>query len=156
MIIYKIPGRKDIVAKNLVLDYNGTIAAGGSLLEGVAELVELLSQKLDVYVLTADTYGTVKKQCEDLKAQVLSFPRENAGQSKKEIVEKLGKENTICLGNGFNDIPMFEVCALSIAVLEKEGSSGKLLAKADIVTRSIVEALELLINEMAVRATLRN
>lgn len=156
MLIYKIPGRDDIEIENIVFDYNGTIAVDGKILEGVRELLSELGNYANIYILTADTYGTVAKECSDIDAKVLTFPKENAGESKKGIVKNLGEEKTICVGNGFNDIPMFKEVVISIAVIEGEGSSGKLLVHADIVTRSIIEAIEIILNEDKMKATLRN
>lgn len=156
IIKYEIPGRDNIEIQNIVFDYNGTIAIDGKLIDGVKELINKLSQDVNIYVLTADTYGTVKEECKDIEAKVLTFPTENAGQSKREIVMDLGGNNTICLGNGFNDIPMFEESILSIAIIEGEGAAGKLLAKTDIVARSIIEALGILLNKNMIKATLRN
>lgn len=156
MIIFEIPGRDIIEINNIVFDYNGTIAVDGKLIKGVKEMLNKLSDDVDLYILTADTYGTVKEECRDINAMISTFPKENAGGSKKEIVRKLGGKNTICVGNGYNDIPMFIESILSIAIIEGEGTSGKLLANADIVARSIVEALRILLNKNMVKATLRN
>ena len=156
LITYEIPGRENIEVKNIVFDYNGTIAVNGKLIDGVEELINRLAVEADIYILTADTYGTVVEECKDIRAKVLTFPTENAGESKKEIVRNLAGNSTVCLGNGFNDIPMFEEAVLSIAIIEGEGLSGKLLARADIVTRSIIEALGILLNKNMIKATLRN
>ncbi|WP_353097239.1 ATPase P [Tissierella praeacuta] len=156
MLIYEIPGRDNIEVQNIVFDYNGTIAVNGKLINGAMELINKLSEYVNIYILTADTYGTVEKECIGINGKVLTFPKENAGQSKKEIVKDLGGDRTICLGNGFNDIPMFEESVLSLAIIEEEGTSGKLLAKADIATRSIIEALTILLNRNMIKATLRN
>ena len=156
MIIFEIPGRDIIEINNIVFDYNGTIAVDGKLIEGVSEMINKLATDVNIYILTADTYGTVKQECKDISAKVLTFPKENAGESKEEVVTKLGGNNTICIGNGYNDIPMFIESILSIAIIEGEGTSGKLLANADIVARSIVEALRILLNKNMVKATLRN
>lgn len=156
MIILEIPGRDNINIENIVFDYNGTIAVDGKLIKGVNEMLNKLADDIDIYILTADTYGTVKQECKDINAKVLTFPKENAGESKEEIVRKLGGKNTICIGNGYNDIPMFRESILSIAIIEGEGASGKLLANADIVARSIIEALKILLNKNMVKATLRN
>lgn len=155
MLIYEIPGRDNIEVQNIVFDYNGTIAVDGKLIDGVEGLINKLAEDVNIYILTADTYGTVEKECMGINGKILTFPKENAGKSKKEIVKSLGG-NTICLGNGYNDIPMFEQAALSIAIIEGEGASGKLLAKADIVVRSIFEALTILLNKNMIKATLRN
>ena len=135
MIIYEIPGREDLEIKNIVFDYNGTIAKDGKLIEGVKELINSLAEKADIFILTADTYGTVEKECRDINGKILTFPRDNAGESKREIVEKLGGQKTICIGNGFNDILMFKESILAIGIIEGEGASGKLLSNADIVAR---------------------
>lgn len=155
MLTYKIPGRPDIEVDNIAFDYNGTIAVNGKLIKGVDKLINILAQDVNIYILTADTYGTATGECENIKGEILTFPRENAGQSKKQIVEEL-KGNTICIGNGYNDIPMFEEAILSIAILEEEGLAGQLLLRADIVVRSIMEALNILLNKDMIRATLRN
>src|SRR5690554_5027097 len=132
MLIYEIPGREDIKIENLVLDYNGTIAVNGKIIEGVKELLTKLKDYVNIYILTADTYGTVEKECKGMEAKVLTFPKENAGESKRDIVKELDGQKTICVGNGFNDIPMFKESILSIAIIEGEGASGQLLVESDI------------------------
>lgn len=57
MIKIDIPGRNIITIRSLVLDYNGTVAADGFLIDGVEERLARLKDKVDIYVLTADTYG---------------------------------------------------------------------------------------------------
>ncbi len=156
MLMYDIPGRETIKIENIVFDYNGTIAVDGKILEGVKDLLLELKKQANIYILTADTYGTVERECSDIGVTVMTFPKENAGESKKDIVKKLGGDKTVCVGNGFNDIPMFKESILAIAVIEGEGTSGKLLAYADIVTKSIIDALKVILNENRIKATLRN
>lgn len=155
MIKYKIPGREDIVIENLVLDYNGTIAHDGKLIPGVEEGLNSLKD-INLYVITADTYGTVREECKNLPCEILTFPQENAGEEKARLVRELGGKTTICVGNGYNDIAMFQEAALSIGVMEGEGICGKLLGQADILVRSIHEALNIIADENKVKATLRN
>lgn len=156
MINIEIPGReRNLVIRSLVLDYNGTIAADGKLIEEDKELIRKLSEKLDVYVLTADTYGTVEKECEGLGITVMTFPKEGAGRFKENIVRELSGD--VCaVGNGFNDIAMCRAAALSVAVIDKEGACSELILNTDILVRSSEEALELLLNTDRIRATLRS
>ncbi|GFN35297.1 HAD family hydrolase [Tepidimicrobium xylanilyticum] len=156
MLIYEIPGRSTIKVENVVLDYNGTIAVDGRIIDGVRELLLKLKDYVNIYILTADTYGTVERECSGLDVKVLTFPKENAGASKRDIVRKLDGSKTLCVGNGYNDIPMFQESILSIAVIEGEGASGKLLSHADIVVRSILEGLGIILNGGKMKATLRN
>ena len=58
-------------------------------------------------------------------------------------------------GNGFNDIKMFDIAGLSIAVMDKEGVCAALIPHADVLVRSAEEALDLLIYTDRLRATLR-
>ena len=78
MIQIEIPGRETMEIRHVVLDYNGTVAVDGLLLEDVRQRLARLKELAPVYVLTADTYGTVRTQCEDLGIQVMTFPRSGA------------------------------------------------------------------------------
>lgn len=155
MIVIEIPGREPLKINHVVLDYNGTAAVDGMLLKGVKERIARLKELAHVYVLTADTYGTVKRQCEPLGITVRTFPREGAAGCKEEIVKGL-EGGVACLGNGFNDIQMFDAAQLSIAVLEREGMCAALLSHASVVVRSIEDGLDLLLKPDRLRATLRS
>ena len=155
MIKIEIPGRDTLNIEQLVLDYNGTIAEDGNLINGVEERLARIRDSVEIYILTADTYGTVRSQCEHMEIHVETFPRAGAAECKLEIVKSLG-ENTMCIGNGFNDVLMFDQADLSVAVIEKEGLYAGLLNHADVVTTSILDALDLLLHTDRLRATLRS
>ena len=155
MIIIEIPGREPLRIDHVVLDYNGTVAVDGLLLKGAVERISRLREHVKVHVLTADTYGTVTRECEPLGVEVRTFPREGAAGCKEEIVRGL-EGGVACLGNGFNDIQMFDAARLSIAVLEREGMCAALLGHAAVVVRSIEDGLDLLLKPDRLRATLRS
>lgn len=154
MIQISIPGRDDLTLSHLILDYNGTIALDGALIPGIEAPLEELSRDLQIYVITADTHGTAAAQCSRLPVRVLTFPTAQVGTIKAAEAAKL-TGGVACIGNGFNDIPMSEVCDLSICVIGPEGCCGKLLGAADVVVTSITDALELLRKPQRLRATLR-
>lgn len=155
MINIKVPGRCEYRLENIVFDYNGTIAVNGKIISSIIEKLSILSNMADIYVLTADTYGSASMECRDLKLTVKTFPNDKAADYKGKIVEELGKDNTVCFGNGYNDIKMFKAAALSIAVLENEGMCAKLLAESDIMVKSIDDGINLLLNPNALIAALR-
>ncbi|MGN0838602.1 MAG: HAD family hydrolase [Pyramidobacter sp.] len=156
MIVVEIPGReKPLQIEHAVLDYNGTIAVDGVLLPEAARRIKELLTLVKVHVLTADTYGTVRAQCAPLGVEVHTFPRAGAGMCKREIAAAL-QGGTACFGNGYNDIPMFDLADLAVAVVEGEGACAALLPHADVVVRSAAEGLDLLLKPQRLRATLRN
>lgn len=154
MLNIQIPGRELLTLNHLVLDYNGTIAEDGNIIEGIRPRLAELSKELSIYVITADTHGTAAKKCEGLPLQVLTFPTTEVGKIKAEEVTKL-EGGVITIGNGFNDIQMSDAADLSICVIGKEGCCGALLAHSDVVVTSIEDALDLLLKTGRLRATLR-
>ena len=158
MISIDIPGREHpLEIEALILDYNGTIAKDGALIEGIPERLNKLADAVEVYVLTADTYGTVRGQCKPLGVTVRTFPHAGAGACKEEIVLELRKNAKVCaVGNGFNDVQMMDAADFAVAVLDAEGMYAGLLPHADVLVRSAVEALDLFLKPDRLRATLRN
>jgi P-type E1-E2 ATPase len=74
---------------------------------------------------------------------------------KAELVRRLGSDSTVAIGNGANDAQMLKEAAIGIAVVGPEGASAATVQQADVVTRSIVDALDLLLNPRRLVATLR-
>ena len=154
MLSIKIPGREELTLNHLILDYNGTIAEDGEIIEGIRPRLAELAKVLSIYVITADTHGTAAKKCEGLPLQVLTFPTTEVGRIKAEEAGKL-EGGVVTIGNGFNDIQMSDAADLSICVIGREGCCGALLAHSDVVVTSIEDALDLLLKTGRLRATLR-
>lgn len=144
MLTIDIPGRGALVLSHLILDYNGTIAQDGLLIEGIAPRLERLSEDLHICVITADTHGTAAQRCSGLPVEVKTFPTVDVGAVKAAEARAM-TGGVACIGNGFNDIGMADACDLSVCVIGAEGCCGKLLAHADVVVTSILDALDLLL-----------
>ena len=156
MLEISIPGHEDLRLDHLVMDYNGTLACDGQLLDGVKEALETLCGKLQIHVVTADTFGKAASQLENVPGELLVLPVDNQDVGKLEYVEQLGSRSTVCIGNGRNDRLMLKEAALGIAVVLEEGASVETQQAADVVCTSIVSALDLLINPLRLVATLRS
>ena len=154
MLNIQIPGRELLTLSHLVLDYNGTIAEDGEIIEGIRPRLAALSKDLAIYVITADTHGTAAKKCEGLPLQVLTFPTTEVGRIKAEQVQKL-TGGVVTVGNGYNDIRMSDAADLSICVMGAEGCCSALLLHTDVAVTSIEAALDLLLIPGRLRATLR-
>jgi soluble P-type ATPase len=155
VLVIDIPGFKELRLAHLVLDYNGTLACDGALIDGVAERLIRLSKSLEVHVVTADTFGDVKSRLKDLPCRVTVLPRKGQDQEKLAYVEALGSECTVCIGNGRNDRLMLREAVLGIAVVEGEGAAVVALTEADVVCKGILPALDMLVNPLRLIATLR-
>jgi len=149
---YALPDEAPIVLEHLVLDLNGTLTDGGELIAGVAERLTKLALHLDVRVATADTYGVA-----GVIAAELGIPTETIGHAndKEHLVRSLGAQHTAAIGNGRNDIAMLRAARLGIAVIGPEGAAGGAVFAADVVCAQITDALDLLLDERKLRATLR-
>ena len=154
MLTIKIPGRAEMTLSHLILDYNGTIAEDGAIIESIRPRLAQLSESLSIYVITADTHGTAAQRCQGLPLQVLTFPTTQVGEIKAAEARKM-EGGVVTIGNGFNDIQMSDAADLSICVMGKEGCCGALLSHCDVVVTSIDDALDLLIRTDRLRATLR-
>jgi soluble P-type ATPase len=76
-------------------------------------------------------------------------------QAKREYALQLQRETLACIGNGRNDALVMKECALAIAVIGPEGAAFPAIAAAHVVTASITDALDLLLNPRRLLATLR-
>ncbi len=151
-----IPGRERMTISHLLLDYNGTIALNGILLPSIPQKIKAINKiGFTVHLVTADTNGTVRNQCADLPIEIQIFDNSNVAEKKKALAEQLGANNCICIGNGFNDAQMFDVCSISIIIMSSEGCSVKSFLKADIACKDIEDAFDLILNPNRMIATLR-
>ena len=156
MIDVTIPGYGALRLDYLVLDHNGTLAVDGILAPGVREGLEKIAEKLEIFVVTADTFGRARAQLERVPCQLTILPPGDQDRGKLAFVDQLGRERTVCIGNGRNDALMLEAAALGIAVILSEGAAVATLNAADVVCVGIVPALELLMNPLRLTATLRS
>lgn len=156
MITIDIPGYGSLMAENLVLDYNGTLAIDGELIQGVTEMLNILSRKVALHVLTADTFGNVATKLRGIPCSLKIIGPVNQAIEKDNYLKQLGAAKSIAIGNGVNDALMLKNAALGIAVMQSEGLSVKSLQNAQILCTDINDALSLLLNPKRLLATLRN
>lgn len=156
MIRIEISGMNPLEIEHVVLDYNGTIAINGELIEGIEERLAALSALVDVHVLTADTYGSVHEQCRDLNLSIHVIGKYHQDREKLNFIESFKSEYCVAIGNGRNDVLMLERAALGIGVIQGEGMSTKTLIASDVVFTSINDALDALLHPNRLIATLRN
>ena len=156
MIAIDIPGFGQLRLEHLVLDYNGTLAADGVLLPGVADALRALAAAVQIHVVTADTFGLAAQQLAGLPVRLVIAPQTSQAEAKLAFVTGLGADGVVAIGNGRNDRKMLEAAALGIALVQREGGAAQALASADVAALNILDALELLRHPKRLVATLRS
>ena len=94
MITIDIPDFGTIELHHVVLDFNGTMAVDGHLIDGVAERLEALSRMVDVHVVTADTFGRARQELDGTSCSIDVLPPGNQAEAKLRFVEALGAAHT--------------------------------------------------------------
>jgi soluble P-type ATPase len=150
-----IPGAGTFDLQHLVFDFNGTIARDGLLLSNLDRTLVELADTFAIHVITADTSGTAGQALAGLPCSVKLLEGDRTTEMKEQYVRELGADQVVAIGNGANDRLMLKAARLGIAVLEGEGGAASAILHADIVTRSIYDALGLLMIPQRIVATLR-
>lgn len=157
MISVQLPNGRLYEFNHVVFDYNGVLAENGRISPDVRQLLTQLAAKVSVAVITADTFGTARKELEDVSdVKLVILPEDKDGSEKARYVQEWGPETTAVVGNGVNDQPMFFIAGLKICVLGPEGASSGVVAAADIVVQSPEDAIQLFLNPTRLCATLRS
>jgi len=122
----------------------------------VRERLLLLQDYLTLHLITADTHGTAAnllEGCGELTI-VRILPGSESFQ-KGDYLEKVGSHQTVAFGNGKNDTAMLRRARLGICVMNGEGTAVQAILASDLVVRSAVEGLDLLLKPDRLRASLR-
>jgi len=150
-----VPGLGPIMTGNLVTDYTGTLSVSGRVIEGVSSRIKQISDSMEIYVLTADTFGTAASELRGLPVKTIRLKEGREDIQKEEFVKKLGPETVIAFGNGNNDRLMLRTAKIGIAIMEAEGCACSAIHDADIIVRNIIDAFDMLLEPMKIKATLR-
>jgi len=156
MLDIQIPGCGPLALSNLVLDMNGTIAVDGAVPDAVAVQVCELAENLQVFLLTADTFGTAADLAGRLGAELFILePGGREAEQKADFVRTLGPATCVVIGNGANDVLMMGEAGVAIGVLGREGMAAPVATAADVIVTDPMDALDLLLSPKRLVATLR-
>ena len=155
MIRVEIPGFGPVELEHLVSDFTGTLSVDGRLVEGVRERLLRLSESLELHILTADTFGTAERELSGVPCHFHRLGEPDLDRKKEAYVRELGPERVLALGNGLNDRLMLRAARVGVAVMLPEGVAVETLKAADILVKSPLEALDLLLEPRRLKATLR-
>lgn len=153
----EMPRKGLLELQYLVVDLNGTLTARGRTVPGLRHRLQQLAREVEVIVVTADTRGSAAVIADDLGVRVEILSQDTPeSEAKLSLINSLGPDRSVAIGNGHNDRLMLKAAVLGFAVLQKEGAATSALLQADAVFASICDALDALIDPSVCIATLRD
>jgi P-type E1-E2 ATPase len=155
MIELNIPGRGQFELEHLVCDVNGTLAVDGNLQDGVIRGLTTLRDRLNLHLLTADTFGRQAIIDQQLNLEAVRIEPGDEAAKKTAYVNQLGADTVAAIGQGANDAGMITAARLGICILSVEGAAVETLMAADLVMPDINSALELFEKPLRMVAGLR-
>jgi soluble P-type ATPase len=156
MKIYDIPNFGKCEIHNILLDLNGTLSQFGNYPTGLKYLIQEVKKFFEIYVISANTRGTLDQIAVDLGIKAIHIPKSKSEkESKLTSLRVLNSEHTIAIGNGNNDLEIINQSKIGIAILGDEGLSIQTMISSDLVVPSISDAFKILLDEKALIATLR-
>jgi soluble P-type ATPase len=154
MILIQRPGQESLEIDFIVLDFEGTLASDGRVHPKAKDKINLLAKRTQIYILTTGEKEKVEAVLRKVNAEIIYLRETEASQGKMNLLQQLGADRVVAIGNGTDDGAMIEQAGLGIGVITREGSSGEVIAKADVLFMSIVDALDFLLKPLRQKATL--
>ncbi len=149
---FTIPGHEPFEIETLILDLNGTIAIDGKLIDGVKERIEALRGSLQILLFSGDTQGTAADIAKELQIELRLTPD---AEAKAAAARTLHPETAATIGNGLIDLELFRTVRLRILTIQAEGAHPQTLLASDVITNSILDALDLFLKPKRLIATIR-
>lgn len=156
MLKLDIPGFGELQLSNAIFDFNGTLAIEGRLIGGITERLNKLAERIDLHIITGDSFGKAKSELAGIKCHLTILAPEDQAMAKKKYLQALDPKNTVAIGNGRNDQHMLKDAALGIAVIGDEGTAIEAMLAANIIMPNISSVLDTLLHQKRLIATLRS
>ena len=156
---FKIPGFGDRHIEALLTDYDGTLTRGSQVTDDIKERLVLLSERIDIHILTGDRNCKANDCLGDLPVNIHILSEKDQDVQKRDYLQDFHPANVAAFGNGNNDRLLLQavktVGGLSIVVDNGEGCSVDALFNSHLLVRSSTEALDLLLHPDLCSTTLR-
>ena len=156
-----IPGLGERKISALISDYTGTLSLDGQLSARVREALKQIAGKLDVHIITADTFSRAEPELKGLPLEIhkLQGPGSDHDLQKLQFLGRFTTQSVVALGNGNNDRLLLKAVkegrGLAIAVDNGEGCATDSIQSANVFISGACNALDLLLKTDRLKATLR-
>jgi soluble P-type ATPase len=141
-----------------VSDYTGTHSFGGAIAPDVKSRLRELATLVDLHIVTADSFGTAENELAGI-ALPYKLRTGRHDHEKADYVSRFDLQHVAAYGNGNNDRLMLQAVkeggGLSIAVDNGEGCAMDAMRHADLFVVGAANAIDLLLDPVRLKATLR-
>lgn len=153
----EIPYYGKLTLKNVIFDINGTVQFDGIIEDRLVDKFKELKKIYNVLLISSDTRGNLAELAMKLGVNYIRVSEQDIPntEAKNNELLKLGKEVTIAIGNGINDSLMVKNAVLGIAIIGREGAATKTMTNADVVFPDPYSAIDFLLDDKKLIATLR-
>jgi soluble P-type ATPase len=157
-IVVDIPGfgKRDI--RIVISDYTGTHSCGGSIAPEVKRKLLELVTLVELHIVTADSFGTAERELAGI-ATPHKLLTDSHDLEKAAYVAQFDLRHVAAFGNGNNDRLMLKAVresgGLAIAVDNGEGCALDAMRNADLFVVGAANAIDLLLDPVRLKATLR-
>lgn len=153
-----IPGFGRRVIRTVISDYTGTLSYRGRLAPDTKTRLRHLLALVQLEIITADSYGTAGSQLKGIAVPHM-LRRKRHDIEKRDFARRFNLRQVAAFGNGNNDRLLLEAVkaggGIAVAVDNGEGCAVDALLHANIFIAGAANALDLLLNPTAAKATLR-
>ena len=149
-------GKRHILA--VVSDYTGTYSLGGAIARDVKKKLTDLAAVVDLHIVTADSFGTAERELAGI-ATPYKLRTERHDIEKQDYLRRFDLRQVAAFGNGNNDRLMLKAVkeggGLAVAVDNGEGCAMDAMLNAHLFVVGAANALDLLLDPLRLKATLR-
>jgi soluble P-type ATPase len=157
-ILIDIPGFGTRHIRIAVSDYTGTYSFAGAIEPGVKTKLRELASLVDLHIVTADSFGTAERELAGI-AIPYKLRTDRHDIEKAEYMAQFDPRHVAAFGNGNNDRLMLKAVreggGLAIAVDNGEGCAMDAMRNADLFVVGAANAIDLLLEPLRLKATLR-
>lgn len=153
-----IPGFGKRHIRIAVSDYTGTHSFGGKIAPDVRTKLKQLVTLVDLHIVTADSFGTAESELAGI-AIPYKLRTDRHDVEKATYIRQFDLQQVAAFGNGNNDRLMLaavkEAGGLAIAVDNGEGCAMDAMRNANLFVTGAGNAIDLLLDPVRLKATLR-
>jgi len=157
-IAIDIPGFGPRHIKTVISDYTGTHSYGGTVRPAVKKRLRALAKLVDLHIVTADSFGTADRELRGI-AEPYHLRTSAHDVEKETYARRFEAPHVAAFGNGNNDRLMLKAVkegkGLAVAVDNGEGCALDAVLNADLFIVGAANALDLLLDPVRCKATLR-